>query len=539
MITDYYKNLLLTKLNNDIDNIALSTKYDSITNTDNITTDNILYINTATNTIISDSIKSTLELNVNNCNVNVTTITGGITSNSCNVSSTTGFNVGDKILLNSVYYKITNISGNTITIDGTFRTTPSNNDTITQIITRVHLVRNNNESLFIEPIDLVKKNNIITVNSIIDLKNLRLELEIDENTINEVPDPQAPTNLTYNLVGNILTISWNNMNVETYEYELIGSVIGKNPNNSLTLNITDPFYNINPNNVYTFKVRSINRNKVSSYSILNNIILTFEDRLIYNSNKSGQWQSYSIKPDGTGEINITNDNTKEDHYCTYSPVLQSYIFCRKVGGILQIHKKHVITQVVTQLTNDTNDLKYPNVSPDGLYICASSSGNLKIFDSSTGNLLQNWQPSLPMHPNHGTSAFDNSNNILLWGSIYPNYTIEKRTFNGNLIQILDNNLGSKYPKYNSNKTKIIYSSTVGSFDQVFTMNTDGTNKVQITTSTGDKEFPAFSPDELSFVFIQPAYDGNLYISTFSSPNTKTNITNNSAQNEFNGFWGYI
>lgn len=269
IITNYYKDILLSKIDNDIDNIALATHFDDITHSTNITTSNQLYINTSINKILNTSIQSSLFLDKSVSNVALTSITGGITTNSFNVVSTTGFNIGDMILVKNNYYKIQSISGTTITIFGSFLDTLSINDTVTQIITQIHLVNGSSQSLFVEKTNLIKKNNIISINSFITLDNIKCIVEIDNNTINEVPDPLAPTNLNYVISGDFLTISWDNMNVNQYYFELDGVTSGYTTSNSLTIDLTDPFYSINIDYDYFFRVKSINTKlKSSNYSTI-------------------------------------------------------------------------------------------------------------------------------------------------------------------------------------------------------------------------------------------------------------------------------
>jgi Tol biopolymer transport system component len=265
-----------------------------------------------------------------------------------------------------------------------------------------------------------------------------------------------------------------------------------------------------------------------------------EERLIYNSNKSGQWQSYSIKPDGTGEINITNDGTKEDRYCTYSSTLDAYIFCRRVSSRLEIHKMDRVSRNVTQLTiGSTHDHVFPNISPDGSYICANLNGAVRILNASDGALLHSWTPTIGMNTTIEFATFNNANKVLVGSSAFPSYYLSLYNLDGSGASLLANESGATLGRFNSDFTKIIYRANFAGVDQVRTMNANGTSKSTITSGAGDKEYPTYSPDGLKFAFVQPAYQGNIYISTFAVPNTKTNLTNNANSNEFNGFWGNL
>lgn len=292
---------------------------------------------------------------------------------------------------------------------------------------------------------------------------------------------------------------------------------------------------------YNVRSRKIDNNLVSDYSYTDfttSVGIILEERIIYNSNKSGQWQSYSIKPDGTDEINITNDPTKEDRYCTYSLILNAYIFCRRVSGYLQIHKKDRNSGITTQLTFSENNHIFPSANIDGSKIVCNAAGSVKVIDSSTGTQLYLWTPTYLMdiinYP-----IFNDNDDILLSCVSFPNYKINLYTISGSLISNIGSDLGGTAVRYNYNFSKILYRQFYLTIDQVYEMNSNGTGKTRITNDIGDKEFPTYSPDGLSFAFIQPAYTGNIYISTFASPTSKFNLTNNSASNEFNGFWGNV
>jgi Tol biopolymer transport system component len=74
------------------------------------------------------------------------------------------------------------------------------------------------------------------------------------------------------------------------------------------------------------------------------------------------------------------------------------------------------------------------------------------------------------------------------------------------------------------------------------MNANGTNKTQITSDSENKEFPAFSPDELSFAYtpyITGYFDSNIDVASFADPDNETQLTTNTNNTEFNGFWGNI
>jgi len=76
--------------------------------------------------------------------------------------------------------------------------------------------------------------------------------------------------------------------------------------------------------------------------------------------------------------------------------------------------------------------------------------------------------------------------------------------------------------------RIAFTSDQDGNAEVYVVNSDGTGQTNLTNSSGDDAFPAFSPDGTRIAFISDR-DGNLEIYVMNSDGTdQTNLTNEEA-----------
>ena len=346
---------------------------------------------------------------------------------------------------------------------------------------------------------------------------------------------------------------------EIYVYDefdtLVYQTTGYNYDTSFYFIVEDGLiYDDNPiiieeNKNYSYRVRSTyNDNGNTLYSdysgvvnLITNSSTSSEERIVFSSNKSGIWQIWTMLPNGTNQINITNDATKEDHYATYNYATDKYLFSRRFGSYLEVCLKDRATGVVTQLTSGSSfDCKWANFSPDGSKIAFSRNGQIIII-SNTGTLL--YTLTKPIHSIAAPRFLDNTHIIYSYTS-YPTYQIRKCDLDGSNEIILNSDFAIMLPAVSPDGTKIILRDGISSvppdnIDQVSIMNSDGSGLTMITSTSIDHEYPCYSPDMNNFAFISPAYSGNIYTASISSPNSHTNRTNTGDSYELNDGWKNI
>lgn len=138
--SDTYRDYLLGVLQGDISHVALVSSDDVLTDTTDISTlpekgRVVPSINQTGNKLV---VQSTFPAGTGNCSK--TTISGGIGSNYFDVTSITGFAIGNRILVNGVRYKISNISGSTITTSVNLNPVPIVGNEVKQVFTQFHMV---------------------------------------------------------------------------------------------------------------------------------------------------------------------------------------------------------------------------------------------------------------------------------------------------------------------------------------------------------------------------------------------------------------
>jgi hypothetical protein len=149
MITSSYSTEIKNTINNDISYIAFVFDNRIPKSTDNISTYHEFTRIVPTKTVNSDNIllECVIPITANTLN---TTVTNKISNKQYTLASVTGLQVGDSIIFNykektKIKDKITNISGNTITIEKG-SSDISNNASVTQELTFIHIIKGGTSS---------------------------------------------------------------------------------------------------------------------------------------------------------------------------------------------------------------------------------------------------------------------------------------------------------------------------------------------------------------------------------------------------------
>lgn len=97
--------------------------------------------------------------------------------------------------------------------------------------------------------------------------------------------------------------------------------------------------------------------------------------------------------------------------------------------------------------------------------------------------------------------------------------------------------GSAYAAFPGQNGKIVYVDYVGSQQEIFTVNLDGTGETRLTNNAGDDVLPAWSPDGTEIVFFSDR-NGTFDLYTMNADGTGvTNITNTPGpQTEWSPAW---
>ena len=174
-------------------------------------------------------------------------------------------------------------------------------------------------------------------------------------------------------------------------------------------------------------------------------------RIVFTGNQSGSWQLYTINPDGTGLMQITNQPvTDYDSWLpSYSPDGKQIAFCYGTASTAAI-EIYVINSDGTnlkQLTNDGSFDCFPRWSPDGSNI---------VF-------VQNFIPTnltlitVMRSDGSGPRTTLTNGDFRFWGAFGPTYTPDGRRI-------------------------VFYSSLGGFVSAVWIMNVDGSDSDRLTSA---------------------------------------------------------
>ncbi len=262
---------------------------------------------------------------------------------------------------------------------------------------------------------------------------------------------------------------------------------------------------------------------------------TVEDpvRIAFTSNRDGNTEIYSVRPDGTGATRLTN-NPALDADPVWSPNRQKLAFTSTRAGNdnVEIYVMNADGTGVTRLTNHAKTDTVGAWSPDGTKIAFMSTrdGNSEIYvmnaNGSGLKRLTNHKDadSNPAwSPDGATIAFTSTRN----GNAEV-YTMTAAT--GASLTRLTNNSAADIVTSWSSTGKLAFTSFRDGNAEIYSMNANGTGVTRLTNHARSDITSSWSPDGTKLVFSSNR-DGtlNFELYTMNANGTGvTRITNNTA-----------
>jgi TolB protein len=217
-------------------------------------------------------------------------------------------------------------------------------------------------------------------------------------------------------------------------------------------------------------------------------------RILFESNRTGNWEIYTMKPDGTDLVRLTT-NLAPDVTPIWSPDGKRIVFAsERDAGDSEIYVMNADGSGQRRLTRQPGDDSHPHWSPDGARI---------VFNSarSTPDLSVDWSKQ---HIEIFTMAADGSD----------------------VRQLTHFRTVTTYPQFSPDGKKIAFRRTLDEAgflwdltlgvrnSEVFVMNADGSNPVNVSKSAAYDGWPAWSQDGSKILFSSnragPANIGQLY-----------------------------
>ena len=263
-----------------------------------------------------------------------------------------------------------------------------------------------------------------------------------------------------------------------------------------------------------------------------------DTQIAFSSDRDGNLEIYTIDTDGTNLVRLTN-NPARDTQPAWSPDGRKIAFAsdRRNGFSLEIYVMNADGGGLVQLTSDhppaVND-ESPSWSPDGTRIAFASnrgdSYDIYVMDADGENPIQLTRGRAKevnpcWSPDGMKIAFTSSGNVLK-SEIYV-----MDADGANPVNLTQNpDALNKDPSWSPDGRRIAFESwRMGNHD-IYVMNPDGKNVVQLDDHVARDAFPAWSPDgdRIAFTSFRNFMAAEIYVMNVDGSNI-TQLTQSANQ----------
>jgi len=253
-------------------------------------------------------------------------------------------------------------------------------------------------------------------------------------------------------------------------------------------------------------------------------------RIAFVSDRDGNFEIYSMNPDGSGVVPLTTDSG-EDWNPAWSPDGNKLAFASTRSGNFDIWVMNSDGGGLTQVTDDAASDHTPTWSPDGTEIAFTSTrtGGEDIYktnsDGSGVDMRLTEDPALDAAP-----AWSPDGSKIAFRSLREGYweifTMDPDGSNETELPHWDNKYEVKL-SWAPDGSKLVYQNNPPDLTsiEVFTVNADGTNRTNITNNAATDGYPSWSPDSGRIAFATDR-DGDFEVYTMTpSGSGLTRLTN--------------
>ncbi|MBN2471638.1 MAG: PD40 domain-containing protein [Anaerolineae bacterium] len=231
-------------------------------------------------------------------------------------------------------------------------------------------------------------------------------------------------------------------------------------------------------------------------------------RIVFAANTSGDWEIYTMNPDGTGITNVSQAPGSDEQWPSFSPDRSQITFASNADGDYDIYTMPAGGSLAsaTNLTNSGSSDVEPAWSPSGSYIAFASdrdNGDYDIYRilSGGGGTTQRLTSTLDedrdpaWSPDSATLAFSRE------PAGGGNTQIYRRpSTDAGSATALTSSGSNVEPAWSSDGSQIAFASNRDGNYEIYAMNTDGSGQAAVLSAAGDDRAPVWSPDGLFLAY---------------------------------------
>ncbi len=252
-------------------------------------------------------------------------------------------------------------------------------------------------------------------------------------------------------------------------------------------------------------------------------------KIIFNSNRDGNENIYSINIDGTGLTRLTG-STGSDLYPEVSPDGEKIAYTADIGGVWQIMVMDWNGDNKKQITTGNHRCAYPSWSYDGKYIYFEiySDGDWEIYriksDGTEQKRLTFNRDSHDWHPTGHPSEY-----MVIYESGttgHENIYVMNHDGSGKR-KICTDGPRRRVPDVSPDGSKITYMRYSDRYADIWIMDYTGQNETRLNSNPEEDGHPSFSPDGKYIIYEERKGSREDLILIDLVTGEKTNLTNSS------------